>query len=116
MNTMPRPEHPLPQWERSTWKNLNGEWDFSFDFGKSGVDRCFYEKKDWEKKIIVPFCPESDLSGIGYKDYMDAVWYHKTVELTEEMCIRDRSSGSPSTVPMNTLSYPRAFIWFCIWL
>ena len=83
MNTMPRPEHPLPQWERSTWKNLNGEWDFSFDFGKSGVDRCFYEKKDWEKKIIVPFCPESDLSGIGYKDYMDAVWYHKTVELTE---------------------------------
>ena len=39
MNTMPRPEHPLPQWERSTWKNLNGEWDFSFDFGKSGVDR-----------------------------------------------------------------------------
>lgn len=83
MNTMPRPEHPLPQWERSTWKNLNGEWDFSFDFGKSGVDRCFYEKKAWEKKIIVPFCPESDLSGIGYKDYMDAVWYHKTVELTE---------------------------------
>lgn len=83
MNTMPRSEHPLPQWERSTWKNLNGEWDFSFDFGKSGVDRCFYEKKDWEKKIIVPFCPESDLSGIGYKDYMDAVWYHKTVELTE---------------------------------
>ena len=73
MNTMPRPEHPLPQWERSTWKNLNGEWDFSFDFGKSGVDRCFYEKKDWEKKIIVPFCPESDLSGIGYKDYMDGI-------------------------------------------
>lgn len=36
-------------------ENLNGEWDFSFDFGKSGVDRCFYEKKDWEKKIIVPF-------------------------------------------------------------
>ena len=52
MNTMPRPEHPLPQWERSTWKNLNGEWDFSFDCGKSGVDRCFYEKKD---------CPDSDL-------------------------------------------------------
>jgi len=55
MNTMPRPEHPLPQWERSTWKNLNGEWDFSFDFGKSGIVLCFYEKKDWEKKIIVPF-------------------------------------------------------------
>ena len=84
MNTMPRPEHPLPQWERSTWKNLNGEWDFSFDFGKSGVDRCFYEKKDWEKKIIVPFCPESDLSGIGYKDFIPGVWYHRTITLTGE--------------------------------
>ena len=84
MNTMPRPEHPLPQWERSTWKNLNGEWDFSFDFGCSGIDQKWQEgKTDWEKKILVPFCPESDLSGIGYKDYMDAVWYHKTVELTE---------------------------------
>ena len=39
MNTMPRPEHPLPQWERSTWKNLNGEWDFSFDFGNPAVPR-----------------------------------------------------------------------------
>ena len=38
MNTMPRPEHPLPQWERSTWKNLNGEWDLSIDIGKSGED------------------------------------------------------------------------------
>ena len=84
MTQIPRPEHPQPQMKREHWKNLNGEWDFSFDFGCSGIDQKWQEgKTDWEKKILVPFCPESDLSGIGYKDYMDAVWYHKTVELTE---------------------------------
>ena len=84
MTQIPRPEHPQPQMKREHWKNLNREWDFSFDFGCSGMDQKWQEgKTDWEKKILVPFCPESDLSGIGYKDYMDAVWYHKTVELTE---------------------------------
>ena len=84
MTQIPSPEHPQPQMKREHWKNLNGEWDFSFDFGCSGIDQKWQEgKTDWEKKILVPFCPESDLSGIGYKDYMDAVWYHKTVELTE---------------------------------
>lgn len=29
-------------------------------------------------------CPESELSGIGYKDFMRAVWYRKTVTLSEE--------------------------------
>ena len=36
------------------------------------------------KKINVPFCPESELSGIGYKDFMAAVWYKKTVNITKE--------------------------------
>ncbi|MDO4293993.1 MAG: glycoside hydrolase family 2 TIM barrel-domain containing protein [Eubacteriales bacterium] len=83
MAGIPRAEHPLPQWERESWRNLNGEWDFAFDFGKSGIDRAFYEKKDWEQKILVPFCPESCLSGIGYKDFIPAVWYHRTEELTK---------------------------------
>ena len=44
---------------------------FSFDFGCSGIDQKWQEgKTDWEKKILVPFCPESDLSGIGYKDFI----------------------------------------------
>ena len=81
---MPRPEHPFPQMERANWQNLNGEWNFAFDFGKSGADRKWYNRTDFEQKIIVPFCPESELSGIGYKDYMNAVWYQKNIEITEE--------------------------------
>ena len=58
MTQIPRPEHPHPQMKREHWKNLNGEWDFSFDFGCSGIDQKWQEgKTDWEKKILVPFCP-----------------------------------------------------------
>jgi hypothetical protein len=32
--SIPRPEHPNPQWERQNWRNLNGEWEFDFDFGE----------------------------------------------------------------------------------
>ena len=32
---MMRQEHPNPQFERENWLNLNGEWAFAFDFGKS---------------------------------------------------------------------------------
>ena len=43
MNNIPRCEHPKPQMRRENWMNLNGEWDFAFDFGNSGIDRkiCF---------------------------------------------------------------------------
>ena len=32
---IPRPEHPNPQFERENWVNLNGEWEFEFDYGNS---------------------------------------------------------------------------------
>ena len=77
-----RKEHPKPQMQRENWQNLNGEWDFAFDFSCSGVERKFYERDGLDQKIQVPFCPESDLSGIGYKDFIPAVWYQKKVTLT----------------------------------
>lgn len=83
-NTIPRPEHPNPQMKRKNWMNLNGEWDFSFDFGNSGIDRKLYDKEQFDTKICVPFCPESKLSGIEYKDFIPAVWYHRVVEIEEK--------------------------------
>ncbi len=86
MDRIPRPEHPKPQMEREHWMNLNGEWSFAFDFGQSGIARRLYEKEEFERKIIVPFCPESELSGIGYRDFIPAVWYQRMAELTPEQC------------------------------
>ena len=78
---MKRSEFPNPQWERKNWLCLNGEWEFDFDFGKSAIERKLYESESLDKRIIVPFCPESSLSGVGYTDFMPAVVYRKTVVL-----------------------------------
>ncbi len=86
MTNIPRPEHPRPQFVRDTWMNLNGEWEFRFDFGNSGVERELHLYDNFKsgdvRTITVPFCPESRLSGIGYTDWIAAVWYSRTVTLT----------------------------------
>ena len=81
---IPRAEHPNPQWERETWKNLNGPWEFEFDFGCSAVERRLWEKKRFDREILVPFCPESRLSGIGYTDFISGVAYRRNFELSQE--------------------------------
>lgn len=81
---IPRPEYPRPQFVRSEWMNLNGEWQFEIDHGCSGRNRGMLEKETLDSKIIVPFCPESELSGVNYKDFMACVWYKRTIELPKE--------------------------------
>ncbi len=76
---MYREEHPNPQFYRKEWKNLNGEWDF----GVSGKERKLYENDKFSKKITVPFCPESKLSNIEYKDFMNCVWYMRKFDVLE---------------------------------
>lgn len=84
MLTKPRPEHPMPQMKREAWENLNGEWEFEMDFGVSGREREVFKKERLEGSITVPFCPESSLSGIGYTDFIPAVWYSRTIEVAEQ--------------------------------
>ncbi len=83
MRSIPRPEHPKPQFERSDWINLNGEWEFSFDESLCGKEKG-YEKRHFEGKITVPFCPESSLSGIGNTDFHNAVWYRRDIVIPNE--------------------------------
>lgn len=82
---IPRNEHPNPQWERKNWQCLNGAWRFDFDNSKSALARKLYENTDLlTKEIIVPFCPESKLSGIGYTDFIPAVVYSREISITKE--------------------------------
>jgi len=82
--TVPRPEHPRPQFLRSSWLNLNGEWEFCFDHGRSGRERGLPCADRLDGRILVPFCPESTLSGIGYRDFMYCIWYRRTFTLPPE--------------------------------
>ena len=80
-----RTEHPKPQFMRDGWRCLNGEWAFEKDPGVSGHARKLYEKDaEYSLKINVPFCLESRLSGIGDVDFINSVWYKRTVDITED--------------------------------
>ncbi len=82
---IPWPEHPRPDFQRSPWVNLNGQWDFDFDPQDVG------EKEQWfvpvqhafSRKITVPFPWESKLSGIGDKDYKGVAWYSREIALPD---------------------------------
>ncbi|MCI8332474.1 MAG: beta-galactosidase [Clostridiales bacterium] len=80
-----RQEHPKPQFQRANWQNLNGSWQFRRDDGDSGREQGFFEPDAvFDQMIEVPFCPQSKLSGIAYKDFMQAVWYRRSFTLTDE--------------------------------
>ncbi len=85
MSTVPRPEYPRPQFRRQDWTNLNGEWRFAFDDGDVGraegwqnVTPAGLEGARFDRAIAVPFCYQSNLSGIGETDFHDVVWYART--------------------------------------
>lgn len=80
---IPRPEYPRPQMVREKWMNLNGVWEFEIDHSKSGRARKLFDSTNLDASIIVPFCPESKLSGLEHKDFMNAVWYRKDFQLPE---------------------------------
>ena len=51
--------YPRPQLVRDSYVNLNGEWDFCVR-----PETAF--PGEYDHKILVPFCPESQLSGLQF--------------------------------------------------
>jgi len=80
---LPKPEYPRPDFFRSEWLNLNGEWDFALDLSDSGEERGLPLGEGFDRKIVVPFAPESLLSGIGFKDFIAAAWYKKMLSIPQ---------------------------------
>ncbi len=88
MNHIPRPEYPRPQFVRSRWLNLNGTWEFEVDSGDSGIDRGMLDRH-LSGEILVPFAPESQASGVENTDFLNAVWYRRTVHIPHEWAGQD---------------------------
>ncbi|MGI8768469.1 MAG: glycoside hydrolase family 2 protein [Propionibacteriaceae bacterium] len=81
-SAVPKPEYPRPQFARADWLNLNGQWQFEIDPGDSGLERGIVGR-ELSDRIVVPFPPESEASGLGNTDYMDAVWYRREVQIPQ---------------------------------
>jgi hypothetical protein len=70
--TMPLPEYPRPQLERAAWMNLNGQWQY--EPSRPGGRPPF--GRNLAQTILVPFPPQSPLSGIERDD--GAGFYRRT--------------------------------------
>ena len=69
----PWDRYPRPRMRRDNWLNLNGYWNFSAMDGTPATDQ-----------ILVPFCPESVLSGVGHHFSEGcALTYHRRFTLSE---------------------------------
>ena len=67
-------EYPRPQLVRNSYLNLNGEWDYTISKNKSSSEK--------EGKILVPFSPESILSGVNrFLKPDEYLIYYKTFSL-----------------------------------
>lgn len=85
---IPRNEYPRPQFRRDEWLCLNGEWQFEIDAGNSGLERGLLSR-EFTDTIQLPFCPESELSGIGNVDFLNVVWYRREVEIPADWAGKD---------------------------
>ncbi|MFC2124839.1 glycoside hydrolase family 2 protein [Bacteroidota bacterium] len=75
---IPLPEHPRPDFMRSEWINLNGDWDFEFDIDDVGISKGWYKgKSKFTKQILVPFSWGSPLSGV--ENEAEIGWYDRSI-------------------------------------
>ncbi|QEL17306.1 glycoside hydrolase family 2 protein [Limnoglobus roseus] len=71
----PWAEYPRPQLVRKDWLNLNGLWDYAIT--KKGEAK----PSAWDGKILVPFCIESALSGVGkHPTPAQELWYRRDLD------------------------------------
>ena len=72
--------YPRPQLRRSSWISLNGPWDFAVD-----EEERWSHPRDvgWTARIVVPFSPETEASGIGIASFVPVCWYRRAVDLPE---------------------------------
>lgn len=69
----PLPEYPRPHMVRKEWTNLNGRWDYAIRARGAGAPA------EWDGKIVVPFCVESLLSGVGRRvSANEELWYRRS--------------------------------------
>ena len=72
---IPHDYHPTPQFKRSEYKILNGLWDFALSERKA--------TEEYDSKILVPFCPESEASGVC-KTVLSKHYMHYRLKFTTD--------------------------------
>ena len=79
---VPLPEYPRPQFVRENYKNLNGWWDYRIAPASLWDKPGEFFSGEMDGKILVPFSPETELSGVGRILQPDEeLWYQRAVNV-----------------------------------
>lgn len=100
-NDYPRPDFV----RRESWMSLNGTWEFAFDDKDEGLHKGWNRgTTQLDSRIDVPFCYQSEQSGIGDQSFHDILWYRKGFTLPDE------TEGSKKIIHFGAVDY-EAIVW-----
>lgn len=72
-------EYPRPQQIRERWQNLNGLWEYAL------TPKTAAAPSGYDGQILVPFCIESSLSGVGKRVAPDErLWYRRSFQISKD--------------------------------
>ena len=79
LDKIPLNEYPRPQLERNSYISLNGYWEYAIREEENIPN-------DFDGQILVPFSPESPLSGVNkFVGPKDCLFYKKELEIPKEI-------------------------------
>ncbi len=90
----PLPEHPRPDFQRQSWRSLNGLWDYALEPVEFRAMQGFIDRAsmttgtppaNYSGKILVPFAIDAPLSGIMHVlRPQERLWYRRDFDLPSD--------------------------------
>ena len=86
-------EYPRPQMRRNSYKSLNGFWEYAFtDCSHMQSDTAF--PVSWDGRILVPFSPETILSGVERTLRPDEFLWYKRQFTVDDLMLQNTPDGN----------------------
>lgn len=102
--------YPRPQLLRDSWTDLCGEWAFRYDDAGLGLAERWFDGGSFDRRIVVPFPPESEASGIHDTGFHPVVWYQRDISRADLEGSGLGSQGSRVFVRFGAVDY-RCSVW-----
>ena len=91
---LPLPEYPRPQFERESWVNLNGKWNYTVESCDFEAVQGLTEAESWTTRpiptawtgeILVPFSIDAPLSGVRHiLRPQEVLWYERRFDVPRD--------------------------------